>query len=394
MPFQDSAGRYTFFIMRSANRRSLLVRFLALFLTLGQLGWALPAHARETLRPAGLEESNPETKNEFVSRLTEAPSAGLEEGADPRPNRIVFEISPGGNDPVEMALPTGEEVRFRVRKGRVEITPGASMASRFITYRHRSLQPGAVFGYTQGKTGNALRMIRSGDPYWRPVGEVIYFFPIETVEKLRREETDLKTSPERWRKEAPYVFSDLGKREDGTFLVELRYREVPAPEREPGAAGLEEEVSEILHEMPRAEGTAKAVLIGEKALEGSAGQPPLWPLLVEAAPALTPEERRQMVIHTQDEALGRLLDELGYRTAADMSLIQAMLPEGGVTWYTTVGESVRWRGALPEVSVTILLDDPNVSFAQALAGLLKLLGYVPPEPEELQPLADALRQAA
>lgn len=53
--------------------------FLILALVLPSPAAASPELSRRTLRAAGLEESNPEVKQGFVSRLTASPAAGLEE---------------------------------------------------------------------------------------------------------------------------------------------------------------------------------------------------------------------------------------------------------------------------------------------------------------------------
>ncbi len=234
----------------------MFARFPAAFLSVVQLAWGLPALAADTLR-------TPQEAETRTSGLEES----LRPAADPRPNRVVFEIYPSAGRAVKMSLPTGEEVQFRVRNGRVEIAPGADMAGGVVTYRDRSLQPGAVFAYTLSKTERALLKIQAGDIHWRPVEERVYFFPLEMVNRLLVEETDLELSPERWRAQAPYVFSDLGRREDGAFLVELRYRDLPASVQKPPvpvAAGLEEDFEAMLAKAP-------GVVLTEKGAESSDG---------------------------------------------------------------------------------------------------------------------------
>lgn len=151
-------------------------------------------------------------------------------------------------------------------------------------------------------------------------------------------------------------------------------------------------IREFLGSSRQAMKVGKVALIGPGALEGSKGLPALWPLLIQAAPYLTPEERSAVVVYTENVELAGLLRELGYRAYTRFSDIQAWLPSAGVTLYTTPEEELFLRGQLPQVTETILLT-PS-SFPQALAHLLKLLGYVPPSREQLEQFTNALGASA
>ena len=131
----------------------------------------------------------------------------------------------------------------------------------------------------------------------------------------------------------------------------------------------------------------KVALIGPRALEGSKGLPALWPLLVQAAPYLTLEERDAVVVYTENQALLKVLREAGFSKSHSRieTIRQIFLPSQGVTLYTTPEEWLL-RGQFPEVSDTVLLSPQT--FPRALASLLALLGY--PEPGQLEELTDAL----
>lgn len=134
------------------------------------------------------------------------------------------------------------------------------------------------------------------------------------------------------------------------------------------------------------------VLMGPTALEGSEGIPALWPLLMQAAPSFSPEEKERVWLYAENETLRNQLREAGYaQTSSDLRVVKGWIPSTDLIFYTT-GEEWLLRGELPLTpgSETIILTPQN--FRQELAGLLVLLGY--PTPAGLEELIDALDRAA
>lgn len=186
----------------------------------------------------GLDTSDAAFERAFTTleeTIRRAPAAGLEEGEmDPnRPRRLVFDVHPGQSNAVQVTLRTdaGEEilpVQVRVQKGQVEIASLPSESRMFITLRRRSVEVGG-FHFTPYKVREILPLVRTGrSTRWRPIGDEVYFFPLELIDQLLAKETDPVESPTKWRAAAPYVFSGLGQNAQGVHRVELRYR-APSP---------------------------------------------------------------------------------------------------------------------------------------------------------------------
>ncbi len=253
-------------------------------------------------------------------------AAGLEEQDAARPLRVKFLVSPGQK--VEATLPTGESVQFYIKerganRGRVVIPQPA----QYITYRERSLQPGAVWRYTLYKTIHKILPLkrRGNQGYERRVDEGVYFFPVSLVEKL----LERNAPPEVWRAEAPYLFWQRSRNPDGSVEVEMHYREsavsatsviqegaaitdpyqTPMPvvqelqDHQPAAAGLEQSVDQVLNRLAGSLEPAGVLVIGKQALESRAG----LEQLVRIAPDLL---LRRMVFYAVGEAWAARLREL------------------------------------------------------------------------------------
>lgn len=168
--------------MKRPIQRKRLTRLLSALLILA-LGFPTPSVW--ALRPvnAGMEESPVRAELEFTL-TAEAPQRQPIPAEPERPHRITFAVRPG--HPTEMTLPTGETVKLYVRskganRGRVVIQqpPG------YLTFRYRSLQPGAVWTYTLYKMMKIFPRKRTGeDGYERRVDEGVYFFPLAEIEEF------------------------------------------------------------------------------------------------------------------------------------------------------------------------------------------------------------------
>lgn len=272
-------------------------RFLAVLLSVGLAApspaLALRQDSGQALRQvetveAGLESkleaaltADPTPHNSPSAIRVQPPAVGLEQDAS-RPLRVKFLVLPGQK--VEATLPTGERVQFYIKeRGTNRRRVVIPQPAQYITYRERSLQPGAVWNYTLYKTIHKILPLkrRGNQGYERRVDEGVYFFPISLVEKLLEQ----NAPPEVWRTEAPYVFWERGRNSDGSVEVEMHYREpavsatsviqegatiadqyqMPMPvaqepqDHQPAAAGLEakpvdKEVKDLLSDLLRLKG--------------------------------------------------------------------------------------------------------------------------------------------
>lgn len=152
------------YLMQRLIQRKRFSRLLRAFLILA-LGFSTPlVHA---LRPenAGMEESP--VRAELKSTLTAGALQRQQIPAEPeRPHRITFAVRPG--HPTEMTLPTGEMVKLYVRsKGANRRRVVIQQPPGYVTFRYRSLQPGAVWTYTLYKMMKIFPRKRTGkDDGW------------------------------------------------------------------------------------------------------------------------------------------------------------------------------------------------------------------------------------
>ncbi len=157
-------------------------------------------------------------------------------------------------------------------------------------------------------------------------------------------------------------------------------------------------IREILERLRPGEAPSKQVLIGPVALAGSDGVPPLWPLLTKLRKVLPEPEwaqvRGQVILFTQNKGLAERLNAEGYVAPSDLAELRQVLAQrtpSGMVFYMG-REDWLLRGQIPGITESVQLTPEN--YLQALARLFELLGYLRPEPQQIEELPASLLEAA
>ncbi len=386
------------------------ITLLAFLLT--QLAWPFPAFALRV--QAGLESTS---ESDLKAALLQNTLAGLEEGAVDALVRKMF--SKGGRVALKLWVVMDEFGEPQIDSGAssIQMMEGPYQLILHPHTKHSEVHYLSVIFQKFDSSGHKVQLNEAEKDRIAASLKFRVILPLgfeigPGVDELKSEWASPMTQFIAPISEDPIAFVPIPMMFLPRGTRSVRISEDLFVEIEPLATGLEETGVAVLEKQPEVsaekpqaiiqkflESTRQAMepgnvlLIGPKALEGSGGVPALWPLLIQAAPHLTPAEQETIVIYTENSELLAFLKEkrIGYRIYSRFSDVQAWLPTTGVTLYTTEEEWLL-RGQLSQVTDTILLTPQT--FPYALAHLLTLLGYIPPGPEKLKELAVGLEESA